>query len=49
MVNVTVAPLKCLFHVATHIEKSIYSNRAISTFDLVENWPFLTPHSYINS
>ena len=33
MVKGRVAPPKCLFHVANQIEK--YSNRTISTFDLV--------------
>ena len=51
MIKGRVAPPKCLFHVGTHdqIEKSIYSNRTISTLGLVKNWHLLMPHSYITS
>ena len=40
MIKDKVAPPKCLFHVATHIE--IYSNRAISTFNFVKNWHYFS-------
>ena len=43
MVKGRVASPKCLFHFGTQTEKSIYSNRAISTFGLVKN---LTPLSF---
>ena len=47
MIKNRVAPPKCLFHVATQTEKSIYSNRTICTFGPVKNWHLLTPYSYI--
>ena len=40
MVKGRVAPPKYLFHVATQIEKSIYSNRTISKFSLVKTFEY---------
>ena len=43
------ALLKCSCNVATQIERSIYSNRTVSTLCLTKNWHFIIAYSYITS
>ena len=47
MIKGGAAPPKYWFHVATLIERSIYSNRTISTFDLDKSWHLPIPYTYI--
>ena len=47
MIKGGAAPPMYWFYVATLIERSIYTNRTISTFDLVKSWHLPAQYTYI--